>query len=75
MLYRHTDKNLQKMQDDPKFNNGHSRAVADKFKRTFSKSLRPTTKMTYVQTGRFISRNSRATESTNTQFDSTSWSV
>jgi plasmid maintenance system killer protein len=32
MLYRHTDKNLQKMEDDPKFNGGFSRAIGNKFR-------------------------------------------
>ncbi len=32
MLYRHTDKILQKMEDDPKFNGGFIRAVGNKFR-------------------------------------------
>jgi plasmid maintenance system killer protein len=32
MLYRHTDKTLQQMEDDSQFNNGYSHAVADKFR-------------------------------------------
>ena len=32
MLYRHTDKTLQKMEDNPKFNNGYSQPVANKFR-------------------------------------------
>jgi proteic killer suppression protein len=32
MLYRHTDKALQQMEDDVDFNNGYSHAVADKFR-------------------------------------------